>query len=106
MIGRLRHRVVLQRRSEAADMGGGVALSWVDVAELWAAVTPLAGSESVQAMRLQPLQNFLIRLRFRDDITPENRLLFGQRVLNIRSVKNVNERSQWLECRCEEGVAG
>jgi SPP1 family predicted phage head-tail adaptor len=106
MIARLCHRVILQRRSEVADLGGGVNLSWTDIAELWAGIMPLTGSETVRAMRVQPIQNFLIRLRYRDDITAADRLLFGQRVLNIRSVRNVNERGQWLECRCEEGVGG
>ena len=105
MIRELRQRVVLQRRSEVMDAGGGVNLSWTDIAELWAGVTPISGNEVIQAMRVQPTQNFLIRLRYRNDITPANRLIFKQRVLNIRSVKNVNERNQWLECRCEEGVA-
>lgn len=105
MIGGLRHRVILQRRIEVADAGGGVSLGWTDIAGLPAEIMPLAGSERVQEMRVQPVQNFLIRLRYRDDVTPADRLLFGQRVLNIRSVRNVNERSQWLECRCEEGVA-
>ena len=106
MIGGLRHQVTLQRRSEVADAGGGVSLGWTDIAELWAGILPLAGSERVREMRVQPVQNFLIRLRHRGDITPADRLLFGQRVLNIRSVRNVNERNQWLECRCEEGVGG
>ena len=106
MIGELRQRVILQRRAEVADAGGGVSLSWSDIAELPAGILPLAGSERVRAMRGQPVQNFLIRLRYRGDITPADRLLFGQRVLNIRSVQNVNERNQWLECRCEEGVGG
>lgn len=106
MIGELRHRVLLQRRSEVADAGGGISSGWTDIAELWAEILPLAGSERVLAMRVQPVQNFLIRLRYREDITPADRLLSGLRVLNIRSVKNVNERNQWLECRCEEGVGG
>ncbi len=106
MIGGLRHRVALQRRSEVADAGGGLSLGWTDIAELWAGILPLSGSERVREMRVQPVQNFLIRLRYRGDITPADRLLFGQRVLNIRSVRNVNERNQWLECRCEEGVGG
>ncbi len=106
MIGGLRQRVLLQRRSEVTDAGGGVSLGWTDIAELWAGILPLAGGERVLAMRVQPVQNFLIRLRYREDITTADRLLFGARVLNIRNVKNVNERNQWLECRCEEGVGG
>lgn len=106
MISGLRQRVMLQRRVEVADTGGGVSLVWTDIAELWAGILPLAGGERVREMRVQPVQNFLIQLRYRDDITTADRLLFGQRVLNIRSIRNVNERNQWLECRCEEGVGG
>jgi SPP1 family predicted phage head-tail adaptor len=105
MIGALRHAIILQRRSGAADAGGGISTIWTDIAELRAAIVPLTGGETVQAMRVQPVQNYLVRMRYRADVTPADRLLFGQRVLNIRSVKNVNGRSRWTECRCEEGVA-
>ncbi|MEQ1887567.1 MAG: phage head closure protein [Alphaproteobacteria bacterium] len=102
----MRRKIILQRRLETADAGGGAALSWIDIAELWARITPLPGSETVHAMQMQATQTYLIRMRYRGDITPADRLALQQRILNIRSVKNVNERSQWLECRCEEGVAG
>ena len=106
MIGQLRHRVILQRRSESADPGGGISLSWVDVAELSAAATALFGAEAAQAMRLASTQSWLIRLRYRADITPADRFSFNQKILNIRSVRNIEQRGRWLECRCEEGVAG
>ncbi len=106
MIGGLRHLITLQRRSETPDTGGGVSLSWVDIAQLWAEVAPLGGGEAVQAMRVQPVQSYRVRLRYRADITTADRLLFKQRLLNIRSIRNINERGRWLECRCEEGVAG
>jgi len=105
MIGALRHVIILQRQSETADAGGGTSSIWSDIAEVRAEVIPLTGSETVQAMRVQPVQNYLIRMRYRGDVTTADRLLFGQRILNIRSVKNVNERGRWMECRCEEGVA-
>lgn len=106
MIGELRHRVILQRRLNAPDGGGGVILSWSDIAGLWAEVTPLAGGESVQAMGEQDRQKFRVRLRYREDISSADRLLFRQHVLNIRSLINIGERGQWLECRCDEGVPG
>ncbi len=106
MIGGLRHRVILQRRLDAPDGGGGVILGWSDIAGLWAEVTPLAGDETVQAMGVQDRQKFRVRLRYREDISGADRLLFRQRVLNIRSLINAGERGQWLECRCEEGVGG
>lgn len=106
MIGALRHTVILQRKSGVADTGGGTSQIWSDIAELRAAIVPLTGGETVQAMRVQPVQAYLVRLRYRADITTDDRLLFGQKILNIRSLRNIEQRSRWLECRCEEGVAG
>lgn len=106
MIGAMRQKVILQRRSNVTDAGGGVSVSWTDVAALWAEITPLTGNESVQAMRVQPVQNYLVRLRRREDVTPDDRLMFGSRVLEIKSITNVNQRGHWMQCRCQEGVAG
>lgn len=105
MIGAMRTRLTLQGRVDVADGGGGVALSWSDIAELWAEVTPLAGFEAVQAMRLAGTLRHRVRLRYREDVNSERRFVLKGRVLNIRAVRNIEERGRWLECACEEGVA-
>lgn len=105
MIGQMRQRITLQGSAKTADAGGGAALVWSDIAELWARVTPVSGSETVQAMRLAAILHYVVRLRFRSDVNSERRFIFKGRVLNIRSVRNLDERGQWLECVCEEGVA-
>jgi SPP1 family predicted phage head-tail adaptor len=105
MIGAMRQRVMLQGRAEIADAGGGVALTWSDIAEIWAEVTPLSGGETVQAMHVTGTMRHLVRLRCRSDVNSERRFLFKGRVLNIRSARNVEERGRWLECICEEGAA-
>lgn len=105
MIGTLRHRVILQVRVDTVDAGGGVATSWADIAGIWAAVVPLSGKEQVQSMAVVATQRYRVRLRHRPDITPAHRLRYDGRILNIRSVRDLGERRQWLECQCEEGVA-
>lgn len=105
MIGAMRQRVILQGRAEIADAGGGVALTWSDIAEIWAEVTPLAGGEQAQAMHVTGTTRHLVRLRYRADVSSERRFLFKGRALNIRSARDIEERGRWIECICEEGVA-
>lgn len=105
MIGSLRHHITLQERSDAPDSGGGTATAWVDVAQLWASVEILSGTEQVQAMSVRATRRYRVRTRYRADINAANRFLHDGRVLNIRSVRDVGERRQWLEFSCEEGVA-
>lgn len=106
MIGAMRKRLVLQSRSESVDGGGGVAVSWSDIASVWAQVTPVSGAETVQAMHLTGTRRHRVRLRYRDDVDSERRFVFKGRVLNIRSVRDIDERGRWLDCVCDEGVAG
>ena len=104
MTGGLRHRVKLQRRVSAPDAGGGIGLSWADIAELWAGVTPLRGREDQQGMRLVSLTSYRVRIRCRADISTADRIIFNQKILNIRSLTDIDARGRWLECFCEEGA--
>lgn len=104
MIGPMRHRLILQRRVSAPDNGGGISPGWADIAELWAEVTPVSGREAIQAMRLASLASYRVRLRFRADISAADRLIFNQKILNIRSLTDADARGRWLECVCEEGA--
>ena len=48
-IGSLRHRVVLEAETRTPDGGGDASLGWSPVADLWAAIEPVAGNESIVA---------------------------------------------------------
>lgn len=101
----MRQRVTLQQESRTPDTAGGASLSWVDVATLWAEVTPFPGSEALQAQKLTGSALYRVVLRYKDAVTADMRLVFKGRVLNIRSLRNVGERDRRLEIMAEEGVA-
>ena len=108
MIGELRHRLTIQAENPSADAAGGQADPWaspVTVATVWGRVEPLTGGERLRAMQLEDRVTHRVTIRYRDAITAKQRLVFGQRVFNIRAVLNLGERSRWLELLCEEGVA-
>ena len=84
---------------------GGVSESWQAVAGLSglrAEVNSLKSAEQLEGMRLDHRVTHLVRLRYRAGITTAMRVLFGSRVLQIRSAIDPYERHERLDLLCEE----
>ena len=104
----LRHSIVIQAESTTTDAGGGQSDPWASptlVAATRACIEPLKGFEVLRAMQLEAKVTHKITMRYRSGITAKMRIKFGSRILNIRSVINVEERGRWLEILADEGVA-
>ena len=101
-IGHFRHRVTLERPLREADGGGGAAEIWEPVADLWAMIDARSGKETVEADRLSGSRKVEITIRYRDDVAPNRRFRFGDRVLDIRAVRDEDGRRRFLKCTCEE----
>lgn len=101
-IGELRERLVLEAPARAADGGGGATVSWAEVAEIWAKVTPRGGVESHALDRIAGKASHEIVIRYRDDIAPEQRFRMGARIFDIRAAFDPDGRRQWLTCLVEE----
>jgi SPP1 family predicted phage head-tail adaptor len=104
-IGTYRQRLYLQQENPTADSGGGNQIAWTTVNVVWASVEPISGSENIQAGQLNSNTTHRIRLRYDSSIVPAMRFLWGSRVLNIRSIRNLCERKRVLEILAQEGVA-
>lgn len=105
MIGGLRHRVTIQEETKTEDTGGGFALAWADVSTMWCDVVPATGREVFQAQQLQKNVSHKITTRYRTDVTTANRLLWGARTFNVRSVITVSERNRYTVILADEGPA-
>jgi SPP1 family predicted phage head-tail adaptor len=100
-VGALRRRLTLEQAARVADGGGGAAVAWTTVTELWAAVRPLSGSERARADQLASRVTHEVWLRRRDGVLPAMRLRQGARVFEIVAVLE----TQWpgrLRLLCEE----
>jgi SPP1 family predicted phage head-tail adaptor len=100
-IGKLRHRLTLQDPSRTED-GGGAAIAWNDVADLWAALEATTGGEAVGAGRLSGNTQTVVTVRYRDAVTPAMRFVLDGRVLQIRAVLDPDGSRRFLRCLCEE----
>ena len=102
--GPLRHRITVQKPVETQDAFGEVDVTWATHVESWASVDPISSRESFQASRDHAEMTHRVRMRYRPGITHKMRILFGERVLNIRSIINHREINRHLELLCEEFV--
>ncbi|WP_348826655.1 phage head closure protein [Halomonas sp. RT37] len=86
-IGKLRHRVRLERPARTQDPATGEMIDgWELVATLWASVEPLSAREFIAAMSTQSEVTARILIRHRDDIAPDMRIVHRGKVYNIQGV--------------------
>lgn len=103
MIGKYRHRVILERKELTSDSGGGFTTQWVRYGAQRCWIAPLSGVERMQSMQLQAETTHRIVMPYRSDIKPVDRLTYKGRPLNIVSIRDSWEQGQTLEIDAVEG---
>jgi SPP1 family predicted phage head-tail adaptor len=103
--GKLRNKIEIQRRDKTPDGAGGFKVDWVKIADTWAWIKPMGGTEGLVAMQLQAQVSHDIIIRYRSNLTAADRIVFQGRAFNIVSVIDIEERQHWMQLRCMEGVA-
>ncbi len=107
MIGSLRHRVTIECNDGAIDAGGGQALSWTQVATVWARIDQISGSPSLSTGRAVDTASVEVTIRTRSDVSAGMRLTHKTTIYRIESVSDPDLRGRWLllSCRAERGAA-
>lgn len=103
--GQLRKRVVIEEvTGEEPDSLGQPVPVWGTLATRWAAVEPVetTGREYGQAAAIQADVTHRVTLRHLAGVTPKHRVTLGERVLEILSVANVEERGVMTVLYCKE----
>lgn len=103
-IGELRHRVEIQNKTVQMDELLQQSEVWATYATVWASVRPIKGREYVAVKQVNAEVSVVITMRYLSGITSEMRILFGNRVFDIVSVINADERNRVLELMCKEEV--
>lgn len=102
--GEFNRRITLQSRSGVKDSFGQQALSWADVATLWARIEPVSGREAVIAGAINAEITHQIRIRHRLGVNASMRALYGSRVFNILAVVEPDMAHIALDLYCSEGL--
>lgn len=103
--GRLRHKVRLERFTETQSAFGEPVKAWALLKEVWASVEPLKGAERQRAQQQAAAEDVRIVLRWSSDIASLNskdRVVYGSKVYDIKSVLNINERNSEINIMAVE----
>jgi SPP1 family predicted phage head-tail adaptor len=102
--GALRHRVLLQERSTAEDTFGQQKTTWTDYDTIWASVKPLSGRELLAAQAVNTEVTHKVVTRYQPGIKPSMRAIHADRIFEIQSVLDIEERHISLDLLCTEGL--
>jgi SPP1 family predicted phage head-tail adaptor len=105
--GKLRHRVEIQAPATTENAKGETVKSWQTVDVVWASVEPVPSnrrfSEAFVALQVVAHITHTITMRFWP-ITPAHRIKFGNRIFNIDTPTNPEERNIQMVILAREEV--
>jgi len=101
-IGDLRHRIVFEQPVEVDDGHGGHVVSWATFATVWAAVEPISGREYFEAHQMQREVTHRVKIRSLPGLDENMRIIFNDRVFEIESIIDLDERRYFMELLCRE----
>jgi SPP1 family predicted phage head-tail adaptor len=104
-LGELTERIELRRATRATDNVGGFTETVSTYATVWAKVVPLSGREAVEAGRLEGTASYLVTIHNREDVQDGDVVRWRSRDMNVRFVRRVSSREQFLSIEASLGSA-
>lgn len=103
-IGKLRHRIVIEDSIAGRDSFGAEISEWIQFAKVWANVSPVSGREFIAFKQINAEISTKVTIRYLAGITSEMRVLFKDRIFEINSIINPEEKNVSLLLMCKEVV--
>jgi SPP1 family predicted phage head-tail adaptor len=103
--GRLDKRVTFKRPVLARDSSGGAAKSLNTIGEAWANIRTMSGREREQSERVEGVSDYVVTVRYRSDLQPKDVIIWGDRTMNIRFIRDAGARESFLEIEASAGEA-
>jgi SPP1 family predicted phage head-tail adaptor len=104
IIGRLNRRITLQQRTATQDALGQPLDTWSDVATLWADIRHPSGIETVKSAADVSIVKASIRIRYRNDLDADMRVVHGADVYTIQAVLPDDARREYVDLICEQVI--
>lgn len=105
-VGRMDKRVTFEKKIFGTDESNQHKVTgWEDIVSnptVWANVEYKSGSENFESDQLVAVKMASITVRYRTDLTAENRVIVGTEIFNIHTVLEVG-RKRFLKLTCESG---
>lgn len=104
-VGAMRERVALQTATETVDDAGQVIRTWATTYTAEPAQRmPMRGGEGMRGRQVEAGIQEIFVIHFRENITPQMRLVHGSRTYGIVYVDPVDGGRRYLELHCKAVV--
>lgn len=100
-IGKLKHRIIIQRGEDFEDEKGVSKTQWLNIATVWASVNNLHGKEYWEAKKYEAENTveFVIRYSACKDICINDRIVFKDIVYNISAIDNILYKNEVIKIK-------
>ena len=101
----MRERITLQTATETLDDAGQTLRTWEDTFQLQpASWMPMRGQETLRGEQVEAGITDIFVIRFRTDVVPQMRVVFGNQTYGIVYVKQSDGGRRYLELLCKSVV--
>lgn len=94
--GRLRERITFKSLTTTEVTGWDDTPSWVEAFKVWADVVATGGAERVRLQGVLSETQYVIKIRYRTDVTDEMQIVWGDKTLDILSVFPADGKKEYL----------
>lgn len=104
--GKFNHRLIFQKLSEEekVDEKGYPIENWISFQYAWAMIKTLQGREYYQAATTQNENTLRFVIRYTNNLHPDMRILYKDRIFNIESIINDDEANRTLTIIVKEAI--
>lgn len=103
-IGKLRHRVTIEKYTETRSSAGQVLKTYTTSSTRWAQIRPLTTKEILQAQQIHAEITHELFLRYPLDVSTKDRVIYNSRTFEIIGVTIINEENRFIKLNCVERV--
>lgn len=94
IVGRMRERVTVQAPTDVQNAFGEATLQWKTLGTVWAQVKNLTARDYFAAQQAGTLATHRVLMRRFPPLTPQCRLLWRGRILEISSISEIEDRRE------------
>ena len=102
--GKLRHRIKIEQAETHIDDYGENKQQWTELYSLWADVRNESGAERTTASKLQAEITHSIKVRYYPNITPDMRINWSSRIMQIIAVLPDKTNAKFLIIKARENI--
>ncbi len=95
-INKMRHRLVIQTPTHAADGQGGSVTTWSTFSTVWGELLPATAYEINFAKQLQAQRTHKATIRFLNGLDTKMRILFDSRYFQLKGIRFPDERKFFM----------